>query len=79
MGTHTKRRHTILHYILALIATCFHALFVWYAGWLLSMSTIETGISGRQSKSKGSSSQKSKGKEKESTNLDYDHTRFTKK
>ncbi|GFS32071.1 hypothetical protein Acr_00g0020660 [Actinidia rufa] len=37
------------------------------------------GGSSRQSKSKGSSSLKSKGKEKESTNLDYDHTRFTKK
>ena len=47
MGTHTTRRHTILHYILAPIVTCFHALFVWYARWLLSMSTMETGDSGK--------------------------------
>ena len=43
------------------------------------MSTIETGSLGKQLKSKGSSSQKCKGKEKESNNLDYDHTRFTRK
>ena len=41
------------------------------------MSTLEIGVSGKQSKSKGTSSQKEK--EKESTNLDNDHTRSTKK
>ena len=44
MGTHTTHRHTTLHYIFALIVTCFRALFVWYAGWLLSMSTMEMGV-----------------------------------
>ncbi|GFS29100.1 hypothetical protein Acr_00g0005390 [Actinidia rufa] len=41
------------------------------------MSTMETRGSGKQSKSKGTGSKK--GKEKEPTNLDYDHTQFTRK
>ena len=56
MGTHTMRRYTTLHYILALTVTYFWALFIWYVGWLLSMSTMETRDSGKQSKSKGTSS-----------------------
>ena len=43
------------------------------------MSTMEIGSSGKQLKSKGTSSQKGKEKEKEPTNLDYDHTRLTRK
>ena len=56
MGTHTTHKHTTLYCIHVSIVIDFCALFVWYAGWLLSMSIMETGSSGKQSKSKGSSS-----------------------